>query len=51
MRTLAGGQTKGGFGAWMKSESETEEKHEMFLFFVIFFLLTTPGGLVKLACA
>ena len=35
----------------MKSESETKEKHEMFLFFVIFFSLTTPGGLVKLACA
>ena len=29
IRTLAGGQTKGGFGAWVKSESETEEKHEM----------------------
>lgn len=32
----------------MKRESETEEKHEMFLFFVIFFLLTTPGRLVNL---
>lgn len=49
IRTLAGGQTKGGFGAWVKSESETGEKHEFFLFFVIFFLLTTPGELVKLA--
>ena len=36
---------------WVKRESETEEKHEMFLFFVFFFLLTTPGGLVKLARA
>ena len=35
----------------MKRESETEEKHEMFLFFFFFFLLTTPGGLVKLARA
>ena len=38
IRTLAGGQTKGGFGAWVKSESETEEKHEMFLIFCYFFL-------------
>ena len=32
----------------MKSESETEEKHEMFLFFVIFFLLTRLAGLLSL---
>ena len=37
IRTLAGGQTKGGFGAWVKRGSETEEKHEMFFIFCYFF--------------